>query len=397
MTKAVFLKAGREKSVLRHHPWIFSGAIQKVVGSPGTGETVDVVDSRGSFLARGGYSPESQIRVRLWTWDADEQIDESFFRRRLIEALTMRNRLRPELESNAIRLVYAESDKLPGLIVDRYSETLVIQILSSGAEYWRSSIIPLLADLTGIERIYERSDMDVRRLEGLSERAGLISGDPIMAPIVIHEGDLRFHVDVTTGHKTGFYLDQRSNRRRLVELTRDKQVLDCFCYTGGFTISALHGGCQQVVAVDSSGIVLDTARQNLQLNHLQNEQVNFVEGDVFEILRSFRDQNRSFDLIILDPPKFAPSTAQVKRAARGYKDINLLALKLLRPEGNLLTFSCSGGVDAALFQKIVAGAALDAGADVQILEWLFQAADHPVALNFPEGAYLKGLLLRKNS
>jgi 23S rRNA (cytosine1962-C5)-methyltransferase len=300
----------------------------------------------------------------------------------------------PDLGSgDAFRWAHGESDGLPGLVVDRYADTLVTQFTSSGAERWREAILAALLDLSGAARIYERSDVEVRRLEGLPEQTGLLAGSPLPERLQITENGRRFWVDVAGGHKTGFYLDQRPNRLRLGDFAGGKEVLDCFCYTGGFSIYALMGGAAAVTAVDSSPQALAQAAENLRLNSLPLERVTFTEGDVFHVLRSYRDQGRSFDLVVLDPPKFAPTAAQAERAARGYKDINLLALRLLRPGGVLFTFSCSGGIDADLFQKIVAGAALDAGVNAVILERLAQGADHPTALNFPEGAYLKGLVV----
>jgi 23S rRNA (cytosine1962-C5)-methyltransferase len=388
----VRLKAGREKSLLRQHPWIFSGAVEAVEGDPGIGETVDILDSQGGFLARGAYSPESQIRVRVWTWNPYEVINTDFFRSRLENARALRMATLGEVD--ALRLVYAESDGLPGLIVDRYKDTLVIQVLSAGAERWREIISDLLLELTKLKRIYERSDVEVRKLEGLNLRKGLVRWNEPPARIQFQENGIDFWVAVSAGHKTGFYLDQRENRLRLRELTQGKEVLDCFAYTGGFTVNALAGGATSVTAIDSSAEALELARENVTLNGLPLDKVEWIEADVFQQLRNFRDRVRKFDLIILDPPKFAQTSSQVQKAARGYKDINLLAFKLLRPGGLLVTFSCSGGVNAELFQSIVAGAALDAGVCAHIVSRLEQSPDHPVALNFPEGAYLKGLVLR---
>ena len=391
---AVYLKPGREKSLLRRHPWVFSGAVERVMGAPEDGQTVQVLDSARRFLGWGAYSSHSQMRVRIWSWDQGEAIDAAFFRRRLEAALAARQALVPEVQTNAVRLVHAESDGLPGLIVDRYADTLVMQCLSSGAERWRETIADLLLELSGLENIYERSDADVRQLEGLPSRLGPLRGQAPEGPLQIFENELKFWVDITQGHKTGFYLDQRQNRLRLRQLARDREVLDCFCYTGGFALNALAGGARSVLAVDSSAEALALGRRNLELNDFPYAQVEWLEADVFQALRGLRDRGRSFDLVALDPPKFAPTAAQVERASRAYKDINLLAFKLLRPGGLLVTFSCSGGVDAGLFQKIVAGAALDAGVDGQIVEHLHQAPDHPVALNFPEGTYLKGIIIR---
>ncbi len=391
----IFLKPGREKALLRRHPWVFSGAIARVKGNPGVGETVDVMDSDGGFLARGAYSPQSQIRVRVWSFDPGTHIDEGFFRQRLGTSIANRYPLFIDAPpQTAARLVHAESDGLPGLVVDRYADTLVMQVLSAGVERWRETIADLLLVLTNARRVYERSDAEVRKLEGLPLRVGHIRGEAGPERVQIEENGLEFWVDISKGHKTGFYLDQRLNRARVRELAAGQEVLDCFSYSGGFALNALAGGAASITAVDSSSDALALADENRALNGLPADHVHWLTGDVFQVLRSFRDQARDFDLIILDPPKFAPTSSQAQKAARGYKDINLLALKLLRPGGLLVTFSCSGGILAEFFQKIVADAALDAGVDAQILEHLEQSPDHPVALNFPEGAYLKGLVVK---
>jgi len=392
--RAVRLKAGREKSLLRRHPWVFAGAIDSLDEVPQDGDTVRLAGQGGDFLAWGAYSRNSQIRVRVWSWQEQERIDAAFFRKRLAQAIAARCDMVPAERSDAVRLVHGESDGLPGLIVDRYGDTLVAQFLSSGAERWKGTLADLLMELTGAERLYERSDAEVRRLEGLIEQSGVLRGDAPPPRLQIHENGLKFWVDVAHGHKTGHYLDQRDNRLRLRQLAGGKRVLDCFAYTGGFTAHALAGGAKSVLAVDSSGDALELARENLSLNELPIERVEWLEGDVFQVLRGLRDRGRSFDLIVLDPPKFAPTAAHAEKAARGYKDINLLAFKLLQPGGLLFTFSCSGGVSAELFQKIVAGAALDAGVEAQIVETLHPGPDHPVGLNFPEGTYLKGLVVR---
>jgi len=395
----VYLKSGREKSLLRYHPWVFSGAIAKVQGDPGMGETVEIRDSQGQFLAWGAFSPESQIRVRVWSWSPDDTISSEFFYTRLKQAIAYRQVVFSHSDSysdgipSAVRLVYAESDGLPGLIVDQYRDGLVVQFLSAGVEFHRRTLVELLLELTHANFVYERSDLDVRELEGLPIQAGLISG-VLPEQMSITENNLDFVVDLVTGHKTGFYLDQRENRRWVRELADGKDVLDCFSFTGGFTVNVLAGGAATVTSVDTSAEALTLARTNVQRNGLRGDRVEWLPADVFQQLRKFRDQARSFDLIVLDPPKFAPTSSQVSKASRGYKDINLLALKLLRPGGFLVTFSCSGGVGADLFQKIVAGAALDAGVFTQIVRHLEQGPDHPVALNFPESAYLKGLVLK---
>ena len=398
----VILKPGREKSLLRRHPWIFSGAIQQADVDLAPGATVDVLSSNGEFLARASYSPTSQIRARVWTFE-DEPVDREFFQKRIRAAIQSRDIWGLRRETDSYRLIYAESDNLPGLIVDRYGDVLVLQSLTTGSEFWKEILADLLLEETGLSTIYERSDADVRDLEGLQPQIGLLrdqipqlSQSIPRGPITIHEHNLLFNVNFAGGHKTGFYLDQRRNRLRVRALAKDLDVLDCFCYTGGFSVNALSGGAKAVLSVDSSGDALALCSENVGLNQLPAERHIILEGDVFHLLRKFRDEGRSFDMIILDPPKFAPTAAQAEKAARGYKDINLFAFKLLRPGGRLVTFSCSGGIDAVLFQKIVAGAALDAGVDAQIVEHLSQAVDHPVALNFPEAAYLKGFIcLRK--
>ncbi len=399
----LLLKPGREKSLLRRHPWIFSGAVDKITGNPQPGETVEVRDAQGNWLARAAYSPASQIRARVWTFDQEEAVDADFFRRRISAALKQRAVFglsplpvgegpgaRPV--SDAMRLIHAESDGLPGLVVDRYGEILVLQSLTAGCEFWRETLADLLLEQTGATALYERSDADVRELEGLPPRTGLLRGSNIESRITISEYGLKFIVNIATGHKTGFYLDQRANRRRVGELAQGRDALNCFCYTGGFSIHAAAGGAKSVLSVDTSSEALALGRENALLNGIQANSLDWLEADVFTALRKFRDQNRSWDLIILDPPKFAPTAAQAEKAARGYKDINRLAFKLLRPGGLLVTFSCSGGIDAALFQKIVASAALDAGVEAQIVEYLAQGPDHPVSVHFPEGAYLKGLV-----
>lgn len=397
----ILLRPGREKSLLRRHPWIFSGAIQRVEDEPPPGGTVDLLSSEGHFLARASYSPTSQIRARAWTFE-EEPVDKEFFRKRIRAAIQVRKawHLTPDTshlipDTNAYRLIYAESDGIPGLIVDRYGDVLVLQSLTAGSEFWKETLADLLLEETGLSVIYERSDADVRELEGLEPKVGNLRGHLFSSVFPITEHNLQFKVNLAEGHKTGFYLDQRANRLRVRELAKDKDVLDCFCYTGGFTVNALAGGARSVLSIDSSAEALELCKENILLNNLDAARQISLAGDVFQLLRKFRDENRSFDLIVLDPPKFAPTTAQVERAARGYKDINLLAFKLLRPGGILVTFSCSGGIDAGLFQKIIAGATLDAGVEAQIVEHLSQGPDHPVALNFPEGAYLKGFVCYK--
>jgi 23S rRNA (cytosine1962-C5)-methyltransferase len=392
---ALILKPGRERSLKRRHPWVFSGAVERVNGAPQSGDTVRILDAAGNALALAAYSPSSQIRARAWTFDAAESVGEAFFRARLERALSVRNGLEAMKHTNALRLVHGESDGLPGLVVDRYDDVLVAQFLAAGVERWRDAILDGLVELTGCEAVYERSDAEVRNLEGLQPRMGFARGNKSASRCPIIEYGLNFRVDVEQGQKTGFFLDQRENRQRVRSLAAGRDVLDAFAYTGGFAVAALAGGAARVTAIESSADALQIARENLAANPLDASRVEFQQADVFQQLRALRDRQAQFGLIVLDPPKFAPTAAQVKNAARAYKDINLLALKLLAPGGLLATFSCSGGVDAALFQSIVAGAAVDAGAEAKILERFGAAADHPVALEFPEGEYLKGLLVLK--
>jgi len=389
----IVLKRGREKSLKRRHPWIFSGAVEKASGK--AGDTVEVRDSSGKVLALAAYSPKSQIRARVWTFDGAEAIDADFFRRRIEKALALREALPAAKHSNALRLVNAESDGLPGLVVDRYADVLVTQFLAAGVERWRDTILDLLTEVSGCTAVFERSDAEVRKLEGLEPRVGFARGNRNASRCPIIEHGLNFRVDVEQGQKTGFFLDQRENRQRVRALAAGREVLDGFCYTGGFSIAALAGGAKRVTAVESSKDAIQIAKENLAANPLDASKAEFLQADVFAHLRTLRDKGAQFGLIVLDPPKFAPSAAQVQKAARAYKDINLWALKLLAPGGLLATFSCSGGVSAELFQSIVAGAAVDAGADAKIIERFGAAADHPVATEFPEGEYLKGLLLLK--
>jgi 23S rRNA (cytosine1962-C5)-methyltransferase len=387
----LILKPGREKSLKRRHPWVFSGAVAKVQGEPGPGDTVEVRSATGEFLAVAAYSPRSQIVARVWDWK-ERAIDRAFFYESIERAVAQRRALLDADATDAMRLVHGESDGLPGVIADRYGDTVVLQLTSAGAERWRETIADALLEVTGAARVWERSDAEVRELEGLAAMTGPLRGAREPTRIAVTEHALMFQVDLEHGHKTGFYLDQRENRRRVRQLAAGRDVLDGFCYTGSFALNALAGGARSVLAIDSSAQALALARNNAERDRLPG--VDWIEGDVFQLLRKHRDEARRFDLIVLDPPKFAPTAALAAKAARAYKDINLLAFKLLRPGGMLFTFSCSGGVSAELFQKIVAGSALDAGAQAQIIERLGPGADHPVALNFPEGDYLKGLVCR---
>ncbi|HMY49419.1 MAG TPA: class I SAM-dependent methyltransferase [Rhodocyclaceae bacterium] len=388
----LILLPGKERSVLRRHPWIFAGSVARLEGRARPGDTVIVKDAQGTPLARAAWSPSSQIRARVWSFDPDLSVDHAWFKR-AVAASVARRAAHPWLAGHdGVRLIHGESDGLPGVIADRYGEVVVVQLTSAGSDKWRDAIVAGLAQATGCRAVYERSDSDVRKLEGLEPVTGLVHGALPDAPLTIVEHGVRMEVDVAAGHKTGFYLDQRDNRRLTGQLAAGRDVLNCFCYTGGFSLQALAGGARSVLSIDSSGPALATAARNVALNpQLDAARAEWREDDVFQALRALRAEGRRFDLIILDPPKFAPSAAHAERAARAYKDINLLGLRLLKEGGILMTYSCSGGIGLELFQKIVAGAAADVGVDARILHRLCAAPDHPVGLAVPEGEYLKGL------
>jgi len=391
MPASVILQEGREKSLKRHHPWVFDGAVANVKGRCRSGDTVDVLAADGSWLGRGAYSPASQIRVRIWTFDQQEIIDNAFFLRRIEQAWQLRQRLMQQANTNACRLVAAESDGLPGVTIDLYNNLAVLQLLSAGAEKHRSKIVWALQKLLPEVAIFERSDVDVRSKEGLEPLIQPLHGD-IPEEVEIVEHGVKILVNPHTGHKTGFYLDQRENRLAASRYADQASVLNCFSYTGTFACYALNGGASHVTNVDVSQPALDMASRHIELNGFAPERCSQVKGDVFEVLRNYHNQQQQFDMVILDPPKFVDSKASLKRACRGYKDINMYGIHAVKPGGILLTFSCSGLMEQSLFQKIVADAALDAGRRVQILEHLSQAPDHPVGLNYPEGYYLKGLV-----
>ncbi len=391
----VRLHPGKERSLLRRHPWVFAGSVAR--GGADSGDTVRVEADDGRFLAWAAYSPRSQIRLRAWSFDPDQRIDAAFIAARVDAAIDRRRAL--GLDLRACRLVHGESDGLPGCIVDRYADVVVLQSGSAGIDRWKPHIVAALRAALPEVRVYERSDAALREREGLRPATGWIPPDGGDTAVEIVENGLRLGVDVATGHKTGFYLDQRDARARFADVVRGqglRRVLNCFCYTGGFSLAALAGGATEVVSVDSSGTALDLAAMNVARNGFDPARTRFVDADVNATLRDLRARGERFDAIVLDPPKFAASAQQVERAARAYKDINRLAFHLLRPGGWLFTFSCSGGVGGELFQKIVAGAALDAQCDAQIVARTGAGADHPLTLHFPEGEYLKGLLLRKD-
>ncbi|WP_415720456.1 class I SAM-dependent methyltransferase [Photobacterium ganghwense] len=390
MTASIYLVKGREKSLRRRHPWVFSRGIQRVEGKPSLGETVEIFDHKGEWLARGAFSPQSQIRVRVWTFDRNEAIDVNFFIKRLKTAQGLRDILTERDGLTGYRLIAAESDGLPGITIDRYQDFLVCQLLSAGAEAQKEALIEALNSCYPECSIYERSDVAVRKKEGLKQRTGVLSGEEPPKFVTIEENGVKINVDIVGGHKTGFYLDQRDSRQAAVKYVNGKRVLNCFCYTGGFGLYALKGGASQVVNVDVSQPALDTARMNAEMNGYPLENAEFLNADVFKLLREYRDRGELFDVVIMDPPKFAESKSQLVGACRGYKDINMLAMQILKPGGTLLTYSCSGLMDNNLFQKIIADAALDANREVQFIERFAQAADHPLDSAYPEGFYLKG-------
>ena len=389
---SITLKKSADSFIKRKHPWIFSGAIEKVEGNPSNGQTVKIFTSNKTPIGFGSFSPSSQIRVRVWSFEPDAKIDSDFFRRKILAASETRKKFIDESETNMYRVINAESDGLPGLIVDRYSDFLVCQFLSAGAEFNKKMIIEILEEVLKPAGIFERSDVEIRTKEGLQPAKGLLKGNIPDDLIEVKENGFKFLVDVKNGHKTGFYLDQRDNRKLVSDFSNGKNVLNCFSYTGGFSVYTLASGAEKVTQVESSSSAIELSAKNFEINNLNSSLVENINGDVFEVLRKFRDGRKTFDLIILDPPKFTESASQIQKASRGYKDINLFAFKLLNPGGVLFTFSCSGHISSELFQKIVAGAALDSRREVKIIKQLTQASDHPISLNFPEGLYLKGLV-----
>src|SRR5574344_198372 len=394
--KAITLKAGRDKSALRRHPWVFSGAIDKVLGDPSLGDSVEIYSYAGDFLGMGAYSPSSQIRARFWNFEEKRIIDKEFLSKVLDQAIASRHSRGFDVsdKQNAFRLVNAENDGIPGCIIDKYGSYFSIEILSAGAEVFRKIIFKLLVEKTGCTGILERSDSEVRTKEGLPLRKEVAYGNVPTDPVLMNENGVLFDIDLWNGHKTGYYLDKRDARKRIGELAKGKTVLNCFCYTGGFGLYALKGGAKSVLNVDVSADALKIAQDLVQLNGFDAARATHTEADVFAYLRECRDRAKTFDLIVLDPPKFIESKNHFDKGARGYKDINLLAIKLLAPGGILATFSCSGLMEMSLFQKIVADAALDAHREAQIIGRFGQPADHPVGTAFPEGQYLKGLLLQ---
>lgn len=388
------LKKDRDKSFYRKHPWIFSGAVDSIQVEPANGATLEIVTFDGKLLGRGAYSAQSQIIIRVWSFDPKEIIDTVFFQKKILSAFNFRKQILDLSFTNAYRIINSECDSLPGLVVDYYSEFLVCQFLSAGAEYWKDQIVKLLWDFIKPKGIYERSDVEVREKDGLSISKGLLFGEEPPPLLEIIENGIKYFVDIRNGHKTGFYLDQRNNRELLSAFSQNAEVLNCFSYTGGFSLSALKNGAKKVTSIDCSADALEILNKNINLNNFNMDRAENINDDVFKVLRKFRDSGKEFDVIILDPPKFAESSNQIHQASRGYKDINLLALKLLKQNGTLFTFSCSGHISPDLFQKIVAGAASDSGRNVRIIKYLTQSMDHPISTAFPEGLYLKGLICK---
>ncbi len=387
----IVLKPGKEKSLLRRHPWVYAASVSKVMGAPRSGATVRVQSSDGRFVAWAAFSPDSMIRARAWTYAEDQPVTPALIAARLAAAIARRKPLAER--TNAVRLVFGEADELPGLVVDRYAGQLVVQFMAAGVDAWRQFIVAQLVELTGIADVYERSDAAAREREGLALREGLLAGAPPPAAVEVVEDGVRYLVDVVGGHKTGFYVDQRDNRALVAAHAAGRRVLNCFCYTGGFSLAARKGGAIETVSVDSSEPALAQARANEAANGL--DPGDWRAENVVDRLKSLLAEGRRFDLIVLDPPKFAPSAQHVERAARAYKEINLKALRLLAPGGLLFTFSCSGAISVDLFQKIVAGAVIDAGVQAQLVQRLQAGSDHPMLMTHPEGEYLKGLLLQR--
>ena len=392
--KKIILKKGKEKSLLRKHPWIFSGAIKNYGNSLFNGDIVDVYSDKNIWLAKGFFSPESQIRIRVISFNPNEIIDKNFFIKKISDAYNHRLNIIDTNKFNSFRIVNSESDFLPGLIIDKYDKYFVCQFLIAGMENFKKEIIDSVIELFNPKTIYERSDAEIRKKEGLKLHSGLLYGEEPPNFVLINEDKLKFYVDIINGHKTGFYLDQRENRLLVENYTKAKEVLNCFSYTGGFGLAALLGNASKVINADSSANSLNLAGKNYELNNFKKSKYDLIEADVFKLLREYKEQMKIFDVIILDPPKFVDSKFNLEKAARGYKDINMNAFQLLRNGGFLITFSCSGLMPAELFQKIVADAALDAKKKCKIIKFLHQSSDHPIALNFPEGNYLKGFIIQ---
>lgn len=389
----VILKKGKEKAAMLRHPWIFSGAIDKIKGKPQNGEVIRVTSANAEFLAYGYYNDQSRVALRLMEWDESKTIDKEWYQEKLQNAIASRKHLLNE-DTNTCRLVFSEADFLPGLIVDQYADFLSLQILSAGIENVKEEIIDLLKEALNPRGIFDKSDAGARKHENLEATQGLLWGETPPEFIEVRENGIAYHINIADGQKSGFYCDQRDNREILAAYSKDKNVLDCFCYSGGFTLNSLKHGAAHVTSVDSSALAIETLAHNLELNGFDATRQLSIQSDVNKQLRTFKEEGKKFDIVVLDPPKYAPSRSALDRAARAYKDLNRLGMLLLEKGGILATYSCSGAVDMETFKQIIAWAALDAGREVQIIKQFHQPEDHPVRLSFPEGEYLKGLLLR---
>ncbi len=387
------LKKGKEKAVLQRHPWVFSGALEKVKGNPANGDIVKVYSANNDFLAYGYFNNQSRVAVRLLEWDEAEEINEAWYAKKINQAISSRSHLKSK-NTNTYRLIFSEADFLPGLIVDKYDDFLSVQILSSGIEKAKPILINLLVKILSPKGIFDRSDATARTHEGITAENGLLWGETPPAFIAVKENGITYHINITEGQKSGFYCDQRDNRKILAEYADGKSVLDCFSYSGGFSLNAFKNGANEVTSVDSSALAIETLKQNIELNKFNSKNHISIQSDVNKQLRAFKEEGKKFDIVILDPPKYAPSRSALDRAARAYKDLNRLGLLLLESGGLLATFSCSGAVDIETFKQIIAWAALDAGKEVQIIKQFSQPEDHPIRISFPEGEYLKGLLVR---
>jgi len=390
----VILKKGKEKAVLHKHPWVFSGAIERVKGKPQNGEIVKLLDAKGAFMAYGFYNDQSRVALRLLEWNEDVVIDEAWWRSRVALALAARSSILEPGKTDTCRLIFSESDYLPGLIVDKYADHLSLQILTSGMENIKPVIIDELQKLLNPTSIFDRSDASSREHEGMAPSFGILAGNQPPELVQVVENGIKYGINIAEGQKSGFYCDQRDNRKVVAEHTKGKNVLDCFSYTGGFTLNAFSHGAKSVTSVDSSALAIDTLKSNLALNGFAAADHRSFQSDVNKQLRKFKEDGETFDLIILDPPKYAPSRSALDRASRAYKDLNRLAMLILEKGGLLATYSCSGAMDMTTFKQILAWAALDAGKEVQFIYQFCQPADHPVRASFPEGEYLKGLLCR---
>jgi 23S rRNA (cytosine1962-C5)-methyltransferase len=390
----VILKKGKEKAALQRHPWIFSGALDKVKGSPENGEVVKVLSANKDFLAYGYYNDKSRVAVRLLEWAEDQTINKDWYQQKVRTAIAARKHVLRKGDTNTCRLVFSEADFLPGLIVDQYADFLSLQILSAGMENIKADIIEILKEELNPKGIFDKSDASARTHESLDGEQGLLWGENPPEFLEVKENGILYHINIAGGQKSGFYCDQRDNRLLLADYAEGKRVLDCFSYSGGFSLNSLKLGATHVTSVDSSALALETLQQNIGLNNFAADRSTSIQSDVNKQLRAFKEEGKTFDIVVLDPPKYAPSRSALDRAARAYKDLNRLGMGLLESGGLLATFSCSGAVDIETFKQIIAWAALDAGKEVQIVKQFNQPEDHPVRISFPEGEYLKGLLVR---